>query len=562
MEISCVEKLKSVDLDKLIKNAWDFELRRECDAAIKNFEPIWADINEQPDFSGNNIDLQAILYRLTGYFLGYYGKIKNKKHYQERAKDLLMKSIRFFHRMGDTLKVAEAQNCLSMCYIHGGELAEAEIILEQTAEDFLLNKSDIVYLKNRGNLLSTKLRQQKYADVIDIVEDILIPMDFCGDRRARIVFHENAGLAFRQTSQFGKAISNYEKAMKLTEGYDLVESASIFNNLAYLYYKTDHLDSAHYHVDKAISIAQNYQLIGWLPSYFDTKALIFAKEGRSESAIELIQDAISLLQKGEDYYAITDSMWNKCKFLFQLNRKEEALIVFSDLIAIAGQKMGEFAVKNFTKGFANLIHYKQGRSLNDKVTDFKQKEIISAIQEANNNLHLAAETLKTDLSELSRILDNEFPEIYDELNLQRASETGHGLVSNNVEAILSAPRKISPLTLENIHKDYNASNLSTFFISAETTLDILGFEEDVVVAVSPIECLNSKDFVLTYNPENNQYYFGKPCYDKDLELFFINNNSEIYPISLDDKNLIGKVIGYMPFAEINSENLVLCPLSF
>lgn len=558
-------KVSQTEISHLIEIGWDLEARRDLEGVLENFAPIWANIDEEPDFSKYEILEQAALYRLSGYFLSYFGKARNKKNFQERSKDLLSKAISLFMEAGEFHLVAEAQNCLSTCYFHDGSLVESEIILEQTAEDFLSDSLHLIYLKNRGNLLSTKIQQKKYSEALRIIEEIQVPMEFCEDKRARITYHDKAGLIYRHLKQYENAVWHYEESIRnASELKEFLFISISRNNLAFLFYKTKDFLAAHRNIEEALKIAQKHNFIGWLPIYLDTKALIVAAEGHIELALDTIEKALSILVESDDYYSITDSMWNKCKFLFQLDRREEAILVFNELISLAGQKMGEFAVKNFVKEFSKLIHVKQEGSLDNEISRFKRVEIINSIEDNNYDLQLAADSLEIDFSALAEMLDYEFPEIYGELDLLPISSAPDNL-TEKVEKSHNVPRKISPLHLHNVSLSETnrlTPSFSTFFVSSELTLEVLGIEKDLVIAFAPLINFKTDEFLLIYCQESDSYSFGKCLHDKDLDIYYLNTGKEPEPLSFNDVKIIGKAIEYLPFSEIDNESLFFSPLNF
>lgn len=546
-----------VDYRTMVETLWEAEQSRDFEAVVSAFQDVWDDLDVDPDFSEFSPIQQAELFRLSGHFLGNYGKTVNRKNYQERAKNLLTRAIEIYGSFNDFKKVADAQNALAMCYLREGAILEAEAILEQTAADFLHDKLDLVYLQNRHNFLLSKLALKKFDESLEIIEEIIVPMEFCEDKRSCAVFHEKAGMTFRGIKQYSKAGYHFQKAIQYSEEINnLLFISSNKNNLANLYRIIGKFDLAHQNEDEAIKMAHNYNQIGWLPHYLDTKATIYFDEGNLTAALETINEAITIFQKGEDAGGLTEALWNKCRFLLNLNRKEEALKLFVELGSLATERMGEFAVDNFSKEFAELIHVKRGGSLEAETKHFRRVEIIMAIRKAKYEMKTAAESLKLSLADFNKILDEEFPELYEEINIERFS----ALVNEPGEIIQSTQRNISELFLT------NPSNLlgqfSTFYFADEIMADVFGMPQDVVTAIEPTQKIAADEYVLVQNKLNGLYSFGKIQYDNIFDLYFLLDKGEPMPLSLDEINLIGKAIGYFPFTEIDNEQFQFKPLEF
>lgn len=547
-----------IDYSLMVETIKEAEQSRNFDVAISAFKDVWNDLETDPDFSDFSLLQQAELYRLGGYLLSRYGKNKNLVNYQERGKNLLTKAVEIFSSFGESEKVAEAQNALSVCYYYEGAILEAEAILEQTALDFLDNKLHILYLQNRGNLLMTKLFCKKYDEALQIIEEIIVPMEFCEDKKACAVFHETAGRTYKGLRQYNRAIYHYQRAIKYTEEINnLVILSNTKNNLANLYRVRGEYSLAHLCEDEAIQIAIQDNQFGWLPHYLDTKATIYFDEGNFTAALETINEAIEIFQKGDDAGGLTEALWNKCKFLLYLNRKEEAIKLFAELAPIANERMGEFAVDNISKEFAQLIHVKKGGSLIEETQRFRRVEIISAIRKTKYELPSAAEMLKISLDDLTRIIDHEFPELYEEINIERFTAINSNLT--NQEQIVR--RKISQLYISTPLTNLS-ENISTFYLSEELMQEFSGISQDVVMAFEKIDEISTNEFILVQNKLNGVYSFGKVQYDEIIDLYFLTDQEEPFAFTLDEVELIGKAVAYLPFSEIDNEKIEFKKFNF
>ncbi len=552
------ENLDVATVTRLIEDSRDAELRRDIDASEKIFKPVWPDLEADPDFSDFETIHQAELYRLTGFFLSSYGKAKNLKFYQERGKNLITKAVNIYSELNDNGAKSEAQVMLAACYFYEGALNESELILEQTELEFEGSRLDPVYLQICINQMATMLRKREYQKTFKVINEISVPMEFCQDNRLCILFHEKCGHAYKNTGQFGQAINHFHEAIRFAQvSGNYLYLASNKNNLANLYLRTRESRLAHLNVDEAITIAQENEFVGWLPHFFDTKAVIYFNEGNFEQALEAIDQSISIFEKGEDADGLTEAIWNKCKFLLYLGRKEEALLLFNDLIPRAAQLMGEFALKRFVKEFADLIHVKQNGSLDREVRRFKKAEIVNAIVESKYNLYAAAELLKINLTNLTKTLNKEFPELYAELNLIPKTTTEQNFEIVNSKP--SAPRNISQLNLDSSKFRFQNEvppNLKTFYFSADQMLLAFGIKNDAVVAVVPIETLRANEFILVEDLSRRFYLFGKINYDSSLDLYYLVENEEPVPISTNEFNLIGKAVSFCSLEEVDRAEIL------
>ncbi len=565
MKYTLVEKLDNAAVSRLIEEARNAELSRNFEVWQKVFEEVWSNIENEPDFSEFEESQQAELYRLAGYFLSNVGKVKNLPFYQERGKDLLTKAITFFSRLNNKDRVAEANIMLALCYFYEGAIIECESILDQAEVEFDGSHLNPRYLQIRIHQLITLHLKREFQNALKIIDEIIVPMEFCADEKLCSLFHQKAGLIYRGIHQYDKAIYHYHQAIRFAEDLNNLEFiCNTHNNLAFLYNKTREFELAHLNSNEAIDIAYKNDFIGWLPHFLDTKALIYFDEGHYELSLQTIDEAISIFKRGEDANGLTESLWNKCKFLLHQNRKEEAILLFTEMIPIASQQMGEFAVKNFTKEFSALIHIKQGGSLDEETKRFRRVEIVNAILEADYKLQDAAELLKINLEALTKILDKEFPELYDELDILHQKKLDDNFIPSDENTTFSAPKHINRLVLQKVEiifENETPKNFETFYFSTEKMFEAFGILGDAVIAVSPISNFAADEFVLVRNTSNNSYLFGKTEYDKDLNLHFLVDQNEPMPLSLDDVQLIGKAIAFCPFDEIDNDKLVFQSLN-
>jgi tetratricopeptide (TPR) repeat protein len=558
MKYTLTKKFDVTAMSRLIEEARKLEVRRDLEGFKQLFSEIWENIDEEPDFSEFSESQQADLLRLTGFFLSYYGKARNLPTYQERSKNLLTKAITLFSQLGKSERVTEATVILAGCYFFEGGINEGDLILEQVKAEFEGDRLNPLYLQICVNRILTMHAKKEYQAAFEILNEISIAMEFCHDYRLCILFHEKCGLTYKGQKEFEKAIYHYQQAVRYSEEINNYFSLALNkNNMANAYREAKEFELAHKYEDEAIALANQHNLIGWLPNFLDTKALIYFDEGYPEQALQTIKEAISIFQKGEDANGLTEAMWNKCKFLLHLNRKEDAILLFNEMIPIAAVQIGEFAVKGFVKEFAKLIHIKHDGTLDEEVRRFKRTEIVRAITEAKDNLHEAAESLKITTTALTKILDKEFPELYDELNLlhQTKFEPNFEMVAPQP----SVPRDISQLKLEGskfVFENKAPLNLKTFYFAAEKMSEAFGIEHDAVVAILPIDKISADEFILVKDLSSNHYSFGKINYDNGLDLYYWFEKGEPIPISLSEFQLIGKAFAFCPFDEIDEDELL------
>ena len=568
MKYTLSQKLDSPALARFFKEAWNAEASSDVQANYELFQNVWENIDEDPSFEEYEDLERAQLFRYYGYFLSHYGQAKNIPFYQERGKNLLTKSIDLFYSLDFPERALEAEIGLGLCYFYEGSISESETIYEHILSKFNGKQLHPLYLRTKLNSILILQWKGEYQKALEIIEEVEVPMEFCSDARLLTSYHNQAGLTYRGINQFDRAVYHYNKCIEISQQENnwLVVGKN-HNNLAFLYKNTGDFDLAHYHIEQALHIFRGLNHTGFLPHTIDTKAVIYLEEGRFEAALETISEAISAFQKGDDYAGLIDALWNKSKSLFNLNRKEEAVETFAELSQIAQTRIGGYAVKRYSKLFAQIIHVKQNGSLEEEVQRFKKFEIIGALRRSKHNIVEAAKNLGfSDSENLKLVLDKEFPAIYDELGFNQAIIKPEAKISQKEKSAKSVshnPRQINRIelrdaTLELEDKDFAQAEIKTFYVAAEIMSDLFAVKEDAVLAVAPVEKPAIGDFLLARKRESKEYILSSIYHDKSLDIFYLLNSDEPFP--LEEINVVGQAVGYCLFTEVDNENLTFTSL--
>lgn len=521
MKYTLSQKLDKPTLARFFKDVWDAEVFSDVDALYRLFQNVWENIDEDPSFEDYEDVERAQFFRYCGYFLSHYGQARNIPFYQERGKNLLTKAIDLFYSLDFPERALEAEIVLGLCYFYEGAIAESETIFEDILSKFGGNHLNPLYLRTLLNSTMVLQWKSEYQKALNIIEEIEIPMEFCQDKRLLTIYHTQAGLIYRGSNQFDRAIYHYNKCIEISQQENnWVVVGKNHNNLAFLYKTAGDLDSAHYHIEQAIHIFRGLNHNGLLPHILDTKAVIYLEEGKFEASLETIREAVSIFQKGDDYAGFVDTLWNKTKVFLNLNRKEEAIETFIELCEIARQRMGDYAVKRYSKLFAEIIYLKSRDSSDKEFPRFKTFEIIGT------------------------------PRIQKESSVEKAAQN---------------PKQINKLALQNVtfsfleKNAFSLAEVETFYASAEIIADFFNIKEDVILAAAPFQNPASGNYILAEKRDKSEYIFSRILHDDSLDIFYLLINEEPFP--LEELNIVKQVVGYCLFAEVDNKNLVFKPLS-
>jgi tetratricopeptide (TPR) repeat protein len=413
----------------------------------------------------------------------------------------------------------------------------------------------------------------EFQKAVKIIKEIEIPVEFCNQARISYAFHSQAGMIFRGIKQYDTAIYHYNKAIEIGEQLDNWSSvASNHNNLAFLYNKIRNFELAHYHIEVSLQIFQKLNQNGWIAQVLDTKSLIYFAENKFELSLQTIDAAIDQLQVGDDFASLVDAMWTKVRCLLALNQKEDAILLFARLTQTAQINIGEVAVIKYTKLFTDIIYIKQDDLLENKVAHFKKTEIVNALRQTDYNFEESAIELGySTTNKLIKVLNTEFPELYQELGIQpRAKQPKVKNIKKSVNEFdeknnSPAPKLINQLMLRNVKFEFDATlntqttgNIKTFYCSPEKMTEVFNISFDAVLAVKPLSQTKDNQFVLIKKFNNNDYQIVRLTHDKNFDVSILLDKD--IPLSFDEVEIIGTVIGFCSFDDADNDTLYLTQL--
>src|SRR5262249_36769185 len=101
----------------------------EYETAYEALSEFWPDRRESPKLQGLNESTKADVLLRVGSLIGWLGEADQIEGSQERAKDLITKSVDIFERLEADERIAEARGDLALCYWREGFYDEARITL-------------------------------------------------------------------------------------------------------------------------------------------------------------------------------------------------------------------------------------------------------------------------------------------------------------------------------------------------------------------------------------------------------------------------------------------------
>lgn len=274
---------------------------------------------------------------------------------QKQAIEILSRAWSIFSRTNNWEKLAEAENTLGVCYWRQGLYSDAEYWLNSSLQ-LPIDSLSPVRLKTYHHLTSVLLSTNRDDDVLSVLKKLEKNLQHCNDEHLLARFHNQCGLALRNSSRQEEAISHFQLSRRyLKRTGNRKFQGIVENNLAHIYLSKGDSASARQHALSSLAIYRALNDVGREASTLDTLAQIQLKEGNFSSALENINRSIEILAKGNNYGLLLESYLTKCRILFSLDALSEALGVFAVAHELAALKIGEEKAQEVRKIFEDYL---------------------------------------------------------------------------------------------------------------------------------------------------------------------------------------------------------------
>jgi tetratricopeptide (TPR) repeat protein len=541
--------LTSADVRRVIEEARDAELCRNLELFRDILSPFWENIAEEPNVSTFHPSIQPELLKLCGIFLSQYGRARGLPDYQNRAKDILSRAARLFEAENCPDMAAETKVALANCYWFSGEVEEHDAMLRSVEAEFIGQPDHRVSIQIKLNRILVAIWIMDFEEADNLIDQISKVISLDHDVRLKTQFHNVAGIAYRRRGDVDKSF------LHAKESVDIARAANNFmflalnlNNLANTYRTGGDLERALATINEAIAITEERGDKGWTAHFLDTKALIYLDQSEYSESLKVIERSVEIFSEGEDYDGLTDAMWTKCLCLLRLDRFTEALRDFVELRDIAARQIGEIAVDKFTTLLMEQIYILKHFPLADEIAALKRSLVIKAMRESGGHVSKAA--LKLGLrsqQHLSEILNNQFPDIHDELGIKRRIRRTKP--SKQKQASPGLSRHVMPKNSTcSFNFAWSGEEELQFFRFPRNLMRDFGVRTDALVAVMPVEPESLTDGGVVLYFRDNTFRIGRLSYDEFTELFLVDLKGFIF---LSDVELIGVPIGYCPESDRN-----------
>jgi tetratricopeptide (TPR) repeat protein len=345
----------SEKIGEILENAKQLESIGRYEEAVGFLSPVWKNLNELPNTNGLNAEEQAELYLRCGSLAGYIGSCKQTGNSQELAKNLITEARELFLSLGIKAKIAECEIYLAVAYLRIGETEEARVWLTSS---FSHNFDETDEIRLYSHVLEgfALLAENDFAKLVEKYSQIEKHFRVSSNYVLQGDFNNNYAVALMRLGEKEKSIDRFGLAKFFYEkiGHHLYLGL-LENNLAGFFQLDERYEDAHKSI---ISARKTFQVLGdkTREGYsIDTQANIFMVEGKYKEALDCSNEAISLLESGENYCYLANSMQTKSHIEFHLEDYTNSLQTMVASVNIASLHISQAQATKFYDAYSELI---------------------------------------------------------------------------------------------------------------------------------------------------------------------------------------------------------------
>jgi tetratricopeptide (TPR) repeat protein len=324
------------------QQARQFERAGEYEIGCAALREFWPDPRGSLLLEDLELPAKAELLLRAGALTGWAGSASQVGDAQERAKDLICRSIEIFDQLGETSRVAGARSDLALCYWRQGAFDEARLILKNTLER--LAEDDLetsVIARIRLGLLEKAAG--RYGDSLKAYTEAAPLVESSDNHAIKGTFHsELAGLLTRlgvaeeSEARIDRALVEYAAAsFHFEQAGHLRFRASVENNLAYLLLRIRRFDDAHAHLDCARRLWLELKDVKCVAQSDDTRARVLLEEGRLTEADAFARQSVNGLEGGGEQSILAEALTTHGVVLARLGKPAQSRTAFERAINVA-----------------------------------------------------------------------------------------------------------------------------------------------------------------------------------------------------------------------------------
>ncbi|HMG75033.1 MAG TPA: helix-turn-helix domain-containing protein, partial [Pyrinomonadaceae bacterium] len=322
--------------------AKEFEKAGEYERACEAISEFWPERNESPKLEGLDKPMEAEVLLRVGALAGWLGSANQTEGSQERAKNLLTRSVEIFEQLGQSEQVAEGRGELGLCYWREGAYDEARVQLGNALACLGDATSELkaVLLIRAGTV---EVWTQRLNEASRLYNQAAPLLDRSNDHALKGAFHHESAILFTRLGEgadrndyVDRALIEYAAASFHFEqaGHTRFQ-ACVENNLGFLFFILGRFADAHQHLGRAGTLFIEIDDQVHLAQVNDTRARTFLAEGRVQEAERSVRSAVRTLERGGEQALLAEALTTKGIVLARLGNYSRSKALLDRAVEVA-----------------------------------------------------------------------------------------------------------------------------------------------------------------------------------------------------------------------------------
>src|SRR5258708_7753164 len=324
------------------QKARQLERAGEYEISCEALREFWPDPEGTLSMQDLDLPTQAELLLRAGALTGWAGSARQVGDAQERAKDLISRSIEIFDQLGETSRVAGARSDLALCYWRQGACDEARLILKD-ALNHLADADQEARVITVIRLGMLEKAAGRYGDALSAYAEAGPLVERMDNHAIKGTFHNEfaglltrLGLAEESEARIDRALVEYAAAsFHFEQAGHLRFRASVENNLAYLLLRIKRFADAHDHLDRARSLWIELKDVKSVGQSDDTRARALLEEGHLAKAEAFAKQSVKALQGGGEQSILAEALTTLGVILARMRKPAQSRAALERAIEVA-----------------------------------------------------------------------------------------------------------------------------------------------------------------------------------------------------------------------------------
>jgi|GEM_PF-441522 len=317
------------------KLARELEESGNYETAAQSLGELWQAVGVRPRVEACSPHTQAEVLLRVGTLTGWLGSMRQISGSQDSAKDLISESLTLFASLGETVKAAEAEIELAVCYLREGSFDEARVTLRLAVENLPDSARE---LKGLALVRSANVERsaERYKDALPFLLTAAPLVESCESHALKGKYHialagtwESLGIAENRPDYIDRALIELAAASFHCEQAGHIHNrARVENNLGFSLFRAGRFSEAHEHLTRARRLFNTVKDAVCAAQVDETRARALLAEGRHAEAERSIRVAVRTLDRGDEQALLAEALVTYGITLARLKRQAQAREVF------------------------------------------------------------------------------------------------------------------------------------------------------------------------------------------------------------------------------------------